>query len=584
MTNRYRENQSILIVDDNEANVLLLEDLLEDHGFTNVRSVTDPRKVLAETQKEMPDLMLLDIRMPGMSGFDVMQKLKETQGKSFPAIMVLTAQTDINTRSKALSMGALDFLNKPFDHQDIIFRIKQILSATEQKRFTENELTLFDEDIEALKTMSFTDEVTGLPNRRFMQKTIYEEFAKEIDLTAFYIELDGGESLAKTYGYEIADRAMRTIAETLTSSPIGQISTVGIWSNQQFLVLKIIESEEYEDQFAERIYQLLTGVHEIGTLHFTLSVRIGYACSKGLVKQPGELIRRAVLAVPEINSGYNHAQYNAKIDQENSHASKIEAELRQSMVNNELFLMFQPKVCLSEKVTVGAESLIRWRNKTLGDVPPDSFIHIAERLGMINQIGEWVFEQSVAQLKEWIASGKVGINFKMAINVSSIQLFNPTFIEFVKSTLNQQGISPSQIQIEITESMFISNVDIAIDVLNQFRALGITIAMDDFGTGFSSLSYLQNLPLDTLKIDRCFVDQMIDTEKSRRLVQAIIALAHTFDLEVVAEGIETDDQHRMLVNMGCEDGQGYLFNKPLLAEDFPIQPLTSNRSMSSSYA
>jgi EAL domain-containing protein (putative c-di-GMP-specific phosphodiesterase class I) len=165
------------------------------------------------------------------------------------------------------------------------------------------------------------------------------------------------------------------------------------------------------------------------------------------------------------------------------------------------------------------------------------------------------------------------MDFKMAINVSPVQLFNPNFISFVQRTLSKHDISPAQVQIEITESMLISNVDFAIFILNKIRELGISIAMDDFGTGFSSLSYLQSLPLDTLKIDRCFVDQMIFSEKSRRLVQAIIALAHTFDLTVVAEGIETKEQYRMLVNMGCEEGQGYLIDAPLLPNEFPPQPL-----------
>ena len=561
--------------------MLLLEDLLEDQGFVNVRSLTDPLRVLEETKKIRPDLILLDIRMPGMNGFEVMQQLENEFSNNRPPIIVLTAQTDMETRTKALTLGALEFLNKPFDHQLIIERITNILiatvdSVTTQSNSLYSNTYTFNDDIASLKMMGFTDDVTGLANRRALQKYIFEEFAQEKNLTAYFIEIDGTDALAKTYGYEIYDRAMQTLANLISTSPIYQIAKIGAWSTHQFVAIKETECDpDFEEQFAKRIHRLLTGIHEIGSLHFRLSVRIGYTGSKGLVKQPGELIRRAVLAVPCLNSGLDCDEYNQETDDNNNYEAKIEAELRRAIVNSELYLTYQPKVSISKGSVIGAEALLRWDNCNLGKISPELFIPIAERIGMINEIGEWVFEDSVKQLSSWIRSGRVGMDFKLAINASPVQLFNPNFISFVKTTLNKYDISASQVQIEITESIFISNVDFAISIFNEIRELGISIAMDDFGTGFSSLSYLQSLPLDTLKIDRCFIHQMTYSEKSRRLVQAIIALAHTFDLTVVAEGIETKQQYRMLVNMGCEEGQGYLFDAPLLPNEFPTQPLVS---------
>lgn len=572
-------NARILIVDDNEANVLLLEDLLDDQGFVNLRSLMDPLHVLEEAKQNRPDLILLDIRMPGMNGFEVMQQLEKEFSNNRPPIIVLTAQTDIDTRTKALTLGALEFLNKPFDHQLIIERITNVLEATLDSYATQSSAHYSNtytenDDIESLKTMGFTDEVTGLGNRRALHKYIFEEFSQEKNLTAYFIEIDGADSLAKTYGYEIYDRAMQTLATLITASPISQVAEIATWSPNQFVAVKETESDpDFEEQFAKRVHRLLTGIHEIGTLHFKLSVRIGYARSKRLVKQPGELIRRAVLAVPCLNSGLEYDEYDQQMDDSNNHEAKLEAELRRAIINSEFYLTYQPKISISKCSIIGAEALLRWENCSLGKVSPEQFIPIAERIGIINEIGEWVFDESVKQLSKWIKSGRVGMDFKMAINASPVQLFNPNFISFVQRTLSKHDISPAQVQIEITESILISNVDFAIFILNKIRELGISIAMDDFGTGFSSLSYLQCLPLDTLKIDRCFVDQMIFSEKSRRLVQAIIALAHTFDLTVVAEGIETKEQYRMLVNMGCEEGQGYLIDAPLLPNEFPPQPL-----------
>ena len=588
-----RENildANILIVDDNEANVLLLEDLLEDQGFTHLRSLTDPLQVLQETKQSLPDLILLDIRMPGMNGFEVMQQLDEAMPNKRPPIIVLTAQTDMETRTKALALGAVEFLNKPFDHQLIIERISNILKTTLGSVRTASDSTyvnayIADDDIASLKALGYTDETTGLPNRRAIQKHIFEEFALEKDLTAYFIEIDGADALAKTYGYEIYDRAMQTLAKLISESAANQVAMIGAWNANQFIAIKETEIDPaFEEQFARRMHRLLTGIHEIGTLHYKLSVRIGFAVSKGLIKQPGELIRRAVLAVPCLNSGLDYDAYDQQMDDSNNHEAKIESELRRAIINKELYLTYQPKVSISKGSVIGAEALLRWENSNLGKISPELFIPIAERIGMINEIGEWAFDESVKQLNSWLKSGRVGMDFTLAINASPIQLFNPNFISFVQSTLVKHGVSPSQIQIEITESMFISNVDYAISVLNEIRQLGISIAMDDFGTGFSSLSYLQNLPLDTLKIDRCFIDQMTFSEKSRRLVQAIIALAHTFDLVVVAEGIETKEQYRMLVNMGCEEGQGYLFDAPLLPNEFPPQPLVTSANRQYSFS
>ena len=573
-------NADILIVDDNEGNVLLLEDLLEDHSFNKLRSLTDPLKVLSEVKKTRPDLILLDIRMPGMSGFEVMEQLEGEFGNSRPPIMVLTAQTDLETRTKALALGAVEFLNKPFNHQIIIEKITNILAASRiTTRHTNDTQALHHivdaGDVSALTTLGYIDETTGLGNRRAVQKHILEELAQDKNVTAFFIEIDGAEALAKTYGYDIFDRAMQTLAEILLDSKISNLAMFGVWHPHQFVAIKETDvNVETEEHFANRIHNLLSGLHEIGSLYFQLSARVGYVGSEKLLKQPSELIRRAVLAVPSINSGTYSQAYSKKMDELNNHEAQIEAELRCAINNSEFYLKYQPKLSLESGELIGAEALIRWNSSRLGYIGPDQFIPIAESMGMINELGEWVFDESVKQLRDWNQEGRVGMDFKLAINASAIQLFNPNFLSFLKATLTQYKILPSQIQIEITESMFISNIDYAIKVLTDIRDLGISIAMDDFGTGFSSLSYMQSLPLDTLKIDRCFIDQMITNDKSKRLVKAVISLAHTFELEVVAEGIETKDQHDMILEMGCEYGQGYLFDAPLLPEEFPAQSST----------
>ncbi|QJD70773.1 EAL domain-containing protein [Marinobacterium sp. LSUCC0821] len=574
---------NILIVDDNQANVMLLEDLLEAAQFTNIASLTDPREVLPLCQEKRPDIILLDIRMPYLSGFEVMEQLKETFKESCPPIMVLTAQTDLATKTQALALGAIDFLNKPFDHFEVTQRIRNILSQYQGKHSFESGnpdiAEFFDtSNPESLKKLSLTDSVTGLPNRRSLIKTVFERLAERRKLTSYFIELDGITELSKSYGHELADKAMAAIAKVIKQSPINKQLMIGIWNGNQLVGIAEDLTEEESSRLAERIERLLKGDHDLGMFYFYVSVRIGICRCDDVMNQGNELIRRASLAIPDHHSSCTINEYTVEMDVANNRSIQIENELRRALSEDELFVVYQPKISLLNRLIVGAEALVRWNSRSLGFVGPDEFIPIAERTGLIVDIGSWVFAESLKQLNQWVVSGKVGADFKLAINVSSLQIKKPNFIDFVKQSLAKYQVSPYQVQIELTETVMVTSMEQTINVMHELRSLGLSIAMDDFGTGYSSLSYLQDLPLDVLKIDRSFVNHMLEDQKPKRLIQGMIALAHTFSLEVVVEGIETEPQARMLTNMGCEIAQGYLFYKPLKACDFPVQPMITKNN------
>ena len=576
---------NILIVDDNQANVMLLEDLLEAAQFTNVASLTDPRDVLPLCQEKRPDIILLDIRMPHMNGFEVMEALQNEFHTNCPPIMVLTAQTDLATKTQALALGAIDFLNKPFDHFEVTQRIRNILSQYRKEHISESAKSdlaeLFEtNNPESLKKLSLTDSITGLPNRRSIIKTVFERLAERRKITSYFIEIDGITQLARSYGHELSDKAMAAIAKVIQQSPISKQLAIGVWNSNQLVGIADELSEAESRRLAERIERLLKGEHDLGMFYCYVNVRIGICHCDDVFNQGNELIRRASLALPAQDSGITINEYTIDMDVANNRAIQIENELRRALADNELFVVYQPKISLLNRMVVGAEALVRWNSKALGFVPPDEFIPIAEHTGLIVDIGSWVLEESLKQLNQWVETGKVGADFTLAINVSSLQITKPNFVDFVKRSLAKHMVSPYQVQIELTETVMVSSMEHTISVMHELRALGLTIAMDDFGTGYSSLSYLQDLPLDVLKIDRSFVNHMLEDQKPKRLIQAIIALAHTFSLEVVAEGIETEPQARMLTNMGCEVAQGYLFYKPLKAADFPVQPMITKQDES----
>ncbi|MBM4207919.1 MAG: EAL domain-containing protein [Gammaproteobacteria bacterium] len=253
----------------------------------------------------------------------------------------------------------------------------------------------------------------------------------------------------------------------------------------------------------------------------------------------------------------------------------LEHELRNAMSRNELIVYYQPKVGVTGQI-VGAEALLRWRHPLRGLLPPGKFIPLAEQTGLIADIELWVFEQ-VCRWIQLIVTNSVR-NFRISVNISAIQFKRPDFIEKIAAILTKTRANPFYIELELTESISIGDIDTTIHRLNQLKNLGLTLAMDDFGTGFSSLSYLEKLPLDVLKIDQSFVRALDSKSNGQAIVQTIIALAKGLEMEVIAEGVETQAQFELLKRLQCPVFQGYLFGKPLTDEDF-LTMLLKNSSL-----
>jgi len=569
----------ILIVDDILANVMLLEDILENAGYENISSLTDPREVLAECEQYYPDLILLDIRMPHMSGFDVMEQLTEKLGSNRPPIMVLTAQTDLQTKTLSMALGAIDFLNKPFDHKDALQRVKQILlnskfsdtpiaydsSLKDLAPIIEQQQKL---DQKALENLSLTDPLTKLPNRRALQKWILEAFVSRCEVSSFYIQLEGIDQVARLYGHQIADRAFKLVVDLLSQSMLGNKLQIGVWSGFNLVAIGGALSDQEARKTAERIHHLLSGPQELNTLQFHVQALVGFCNCQGVLNQPDEVIRRAMIAVPMLQDKHRVQKYVCDMDAVITRRMLIESEIREAIDRDELSVVYQPKVRLKDSTIIGAEALVRWSNRRLGSVPPDEFIPIAERSGLINLIGDWVLKQAVNQVGEWKRSSQVAEDFVMAINLSPPQLMGGTIKASLSDQLVVNELKPRHIQLELTETLLMENLVQTRFEIDEQRRMGVSVAMDDFGTGYSSLSYLQSLPLDVLKVDRSFVGNLHADEGSKSLVKAILGLAKAFNLEVVAEGIENVQQAILLSEMGCEIGQGYFFSKPVSAKDF----------------
>ncbi|WP_242457942.1 EAL domain-containing protein [Halomonas sp. YLGW01] len=562
-------HKRLLVVDDNPANVELLLDLLDDHGFENVTSTLEGTRVVAMCEADRPDLILLDIRMPVLDGYGVMETLKERFGAQSPPVIVLTAQHDDETRHQALSLGVRDFLTKPFRHDEVLQRIRNVLEV--QHRFDVRDQQadalehLVAQRTQALEHQAHTNATTGLPNRQGLTRLLEDLSSREEPTGILFIALDGLDDIMRLHGYgtieALLNRLGRLLSATLPSS-----HAVGPWGSNEWLVI-CPNSEEAASltALAERLCQLIHQDHPVGELLLPLRARIGICQASAF--EPERLIHQAALTLP-----HGHLPpvqyYSEALEQAQRHRLKLQQALRGAAARGELTLVFQPKIALASGQMIGAEALLRWHHPEFGPVSPSDFIPLAEASGDILAIGDWVIDAALAKLQTWRQEPWFRADFHLAINVSARQLSRQDFATHLLERLARWDLPGDRLGLEVTESGLMVDVALARKQLAVLARAGLPIAIDDFGTGYSSLAYLKTLPVRTLKIDRAFISPLPDSEEDSNLAATVIAMAHSFGCDVVAEGIEWPTQAALLHRLGCEVAQGYHYARPLTAEAF----------------
>jgi len=319
---------------------------------------------------------------------------------------------------------------------------------------------------------------------------------------------------------------------------------------------------------AERIQASLKNPFDLNGNEIFISLSIGIALSSSGHKRPEDMLRDADIAMYSAKAK-GKARYQIFDQAMHEHASKqlqFETEMRHALENRDFLLHYQPIINLETETLIGFEALVRWKHSERGMIPPFEFIPAAEENNLILPLGQWILEESCRQLRRWQESNPAAANLSVSVNLSCKQFVQPDLAKQIAATLRKTGLDPHCLKLEITESHIMGNSEKAAVMMNELRALGVELSLDDFGTGYSSLSYLHRLPVDYLKIDRSFVIRMIDSEENSEIVHTIIKLARNLKMKVVAEGIETSEQHAQLKILNCEYGQGYLFSKPLEAE------------------
>ncbi|MCQ4347245.1 EAL domain-containing protein [Pseudomonas stutzeri] len=563
-------NAYILVVDDSALNVKLLLALLQDYGYDNSRGINDPRWIEPLLEEQLPDLILLDINMPHLSGHDVLRWLKERWAEQAPPVIVLTAQTDRETRMQALDLGARDFLTKPFDQQEVMQRIRNSLEVHFLLKERNDRAILLEHLVEertaAIERLSREDPVTGLPNRRALLALLSDLLADGQPTLVYFLALEGMEDIARLHGYAMSETLGLHLRDRLLER-FGARATVGVWNSSKWLM--ITSQPLVESTLAEQAHAILHCIGQPFTIEqarVRLSPRIGISHSDMPHQSAEHLLRLAALALPDTSSGWRI--YQSSIEDDLQKRTRLHEALRAALDNQEFFLVYQPKIELTSGRVIGAEALLRWVHPQLGFVSPADFIPLAEASGDILRIGDWVLDTAIQQIEQWQPTGHLPNDFRLAVNVSPVQLTRPRFAGQLLARLLRSRVPVGALEVEVTESGLMQNVDMARTQLQLLARHRVPVAIDDFGTGHSSLAYLKTLPVSILKIDRAFVSNMDTQPQDCRLAETVIDMARNFGCTTVAEGVEKPEQAQMLLAMGCEMAQGYWYSPPLKAEQF----------------
>jgi diguanylate cyclase (GGDEF)-like protein/PAS domain S-box-containing protein len=466
-----------------------------------------------------------------------------------------------------------------YPEQLTVSKVKDLSGITTNFVASISDITLSKAVAEEIQSLAFYDPLTKLPNRRLLHNRLEHAMATRRrsgkDVALLYLDLDNFKTLNDSLGHDVGDRLLQQVAERLTNC-VREGDTVARLGGDEYLVMlenlseRSIEAASQAKVIAEKILTVLNQPYQFATNLYHGSASIGVALLSDNVISRDDLLKHADIAMYQAKKmGRNAVRfYDPEMQDAIHNRIELERELRLAIEKQQFQLYYQIQVDDLGN-TLGAEALIRWIHPERGLISPLNFIPLAEDSGLILPIGQWVMESACAQLKLWQLD-KLTCDLVVSINVSAKQFHYVDFVEQVQNTINQYAINPTLLKFELTESMLVESIEETIIKMDALKKIGIQFSLDDFGTGYSSLQYLKRLPLNQLKIDKSFVRDIVVDNSDKAIVRTIIAMAQGMGLEVIAEGVETEEQQLRLLNKGCKKFQGYLFGRPLPIDEFEV--------------
>lgn len=678
----------VLLVDDKSENLVVLEKLLAKLPLQSFKALSG-EQALALTLEHDFVLILMDVQMPEMDGYQVLEVMSwDEKTKYIPVIFITANYMDEQHKLKGYECGAVDYLYKPINEQILLSKVRVFLELHEQQQKYQSlqkryesilssagegileidingdityvnpaaerllarhnaeligkaflPLVVHDDESpmpewvnsplfkacklgniyhkddaeflrrdgsylpieytatplhneqreiqgivvvfsdislrktveEQLTNLALYDHLTKLPNRLLFEKTIAQTIARakrsNKEMALMFLDLDHFKNINDTLGHDVGDMLLKGVADRLQQC-IRKSDTVARLGGDEFaVILDEISKAEDAGLVAEKIINILAPPFLLDGHEVFASTSIGIAIYPVSGDNSITLTKNADIAMYQSKQEgrNNYRFFTESMNEDIMHKLELIHHLRYAIEKNELFLHYQPQMCLSTKTMSGMEALLRWHHPSLGQLQPSEFIPIAEETGLIQSIGAWVLETACLVNRNWQLKGFKPI--VISVNLSSSQLIQGDIIEIVKTALKKSKLDPKYLELEITESSLIRNQEQCKEILAQLHQIGVHISIDDFGTGYSSLNYLKRLPVDSLKIDRSFVCDIASDPNDEAIIKAVISLAHNLDLKVIAEGVETKEQLDFLAQNRCDEIQGYLYSKPLSRDD-----------------
>ncbi|MBD2437429.1 GGDEF domain-containing response regulator [Nostoc sp. FACHB-110] len=588
------EKQDILIIDDRPDNLRVLSSLLTREGY-NVRKALNWQMALTACQTVLPDLILLDIMMPEVDGYEVCQRFKAWDLTADIPVIFISALDDVFDKVKAFRLGAVDYITKPFEFEEVVVRVQNQLalrtakleiirlnSELEQrvKHRTwelENALQKLQREIasrqqlqDKLLDIVLHDSLTGLPNRVLFIRRLGKalNLAKQnanYQFAVLYLDCDRFKVVNDSLGHLVGDELLIAISHRLQSCLNSSDTLARLGGDEFGILVENLTDISSAIQIAEKILQQFSITFKLSRYEVFMNASIGINWGNKHYEKPEYLLRDADTAMYRAKA-LGKARYNIFdpiMHLEAIQLLEIENDLRRAIERQEFIIYYQPIVSLRTGKISGFEALVRWQHPVRGLILPSEFMPVAEETGLINAIDMWVLQSACHQLNTWQTHSFVPEDLTISVNLSA-KLFNqPNLISQIDQIIYETKVNPSNLELEITESVIMENNHLVRTIIEQIKKRKIKLVMDDFGTGYSSLSYLHSFPLNSLKIDKSFISRMQFNQENMGLVPAIISIAESMNITVIAEGVETQEQLAKLKKLNCNFAQGYLFSRPL---------------------
>lgn len=586
--------KTILVIEDERTIRLNIIKILEFKGY-QVLSAADGKAGVDLARQYFPDLVLCDIMMPELDGYGVLAEIRRDQEIGNTPFIFLTAKADIADLRQGMNLGADDYVPKPFTSEGLVQAIEVRLAK--QETLTAPYVEQMREAANSLSRAAHSDLLTDLPNRIGLHQALQQQIRDRKPLTVICINVDNFGLINATWGYSTGDLLLQAIAQRLQPC-LGTTATISRFSADQFVIVLARETppigateateslrqtaktsqhqtgqhKTSQDETSQnetiavirRIQSTLSPAYFLNGHDLSVEISIGIALYPEHAQQVQSLIAYAETALrwsrqqPQ-SCGYRF--YDPDMEMSDRQLKQLTIDLKSETYATQFRLIYQPQVNLITNRVIGLEAFLRWEHPEFGTLSPHRFMALARDHDLVESMTEWTLRTACVQAQSFQKLNLVPIS--MAVNISALQFRRPNLVSIVKQVLADSGLDPQLLVLELTENTLMGNQDSALEILHGLKGLGLKIAIDDFGMGYSSLKYFGKFPIDALKIDHFFIHQVTTNEHYAAIVSSIIAMAQTLKLKVIAEGVETDEQIAVLRRYGCHVIQGYWHSQPL---------------------